>query len=66
MVAVVFWQQFDPAQFNLEFDEDELAAHYVTIDEVVEVIMVSKCVGTSVIAAVINWSVAQMAGASLN
>lgn len=38
MRAVVFWQQFDPAQFDLEFDEDELARHQVTIDEVVEVI----------------------------
>jgi hypothetical protein len=38
MLAVVFWQQFDPAQFDLEFDEYELAAHHVTIDEVVEVI----------------------------
>jgi hypothetical protein len=35
---VVFWQQFDPAQFELEFDEDELAAHQVTLDEAVEVI----------------------------
>ncbi|HEV7797851.1 MAG TPA: hypothetical protein VGO73_06835 [Pyrinomonadaceae bacterium] len=25
-------------QFDLEFDEDELAAHYVTTDEVIEVI----------------------------
>jgi uncharacterized DUF497 family protein len=38
MRAVVFWQQFDPAQFGLEFEEDKLAAHHVTIDEVVEVI----------------------------
>jgi len=38
MLAVVFWQQFDPAQFDLEFDEYELAAQHVTIDEVVEVI----------------------------
>lgn len=38
MRTVVFWQQFDPAQFDLEFDEDELARHQVTIDEVAEVI----------------------------
>lgn len=31
-------QKFDPAQFGFEFDESELAAHRVTIDEVIEVI----------------------------
>ena len=35
---MVFWQKFDPVQFEFEFDEDELAKHGVTIDEVVEVI----------------------------
>jgi uncharacterized DUF497 family protein len=35
---VVFWQQFDPAQFDFEFDENELAAHNVTSDEVIEVL----------------------------
>jgi len=35
---VVFWQKFDPTEFDLEFDEDELAGHGITVDEVVEVI----------------------------
>jgi len=35
---VVYWQKFDPTEFNLEFDEDELARHGITADEVVEVI----------------------------
>lgn len=35
---MVFWQKFDPRQFDFEFDEDELAGHSVTINEVVEVI----------------------------
>jgi hypothetical protein len=37
MMTVVYWQHFDPAQFDLEFDEHELAADEVTVDEVVEV-----------------------------
>ena len=35
---MVYWQKFDPTEFNLEFDEDELARHGITADEVVEVI----------------------------
>ena len=35
---MVFWQKFDPTEFDLEFDEDELAGHGITVDEVVEVI----------------------------
>lgn len=35
---MVFWQKFDPEQFDFEFDEDELAEHGITVDEVVEVI----------------------------
>jgi hypothetical protein len=35
---VVFWQKFDPGEFELEFDENELARHGITTDEVVEVI----------------------------
>lgn len=35
---MVFWQKFNPAQFEFEFDEAELAGHAVTIDEAVEVI----------------------------
>ena len=34
---MVYWQRFDPNDFDLEFDEDELTAHRVSIDEVVEV-----------------------------
>lgn len=34
---MVFWQKFDPTQFEFEFDEDELAGHAVTIDEAIEV-----------------------------
>ena len=33
---MVFWQKFDPAQFEFEFDESELAGHAVTIDEVID------------------------------
>ena len=33
---MVFWQKFDPEQF--EFDVDELAAHRISVDEAVEVI----------------------------
>lgn len=35
---MVFWQRFDPEQFDFEFDENELAKHGITVDEVVEVI----------------------------
>jgi len=35
---VVFWQKFDPEQFEFEFDVDELAAHRISVDEAVEVI----------------------------
>ena len=35
---MVFWQKFDPEQFDFEFDEDELAAHSISVDEAVEVI----------------------------
>jgi len=35
---VVYWQKFDPTEFDLEFDEDELARHGITADQVVEVI----------------------------
>ena len=35
---MVFWQKFDPAQFDFEFDDSELAMHGITIDEAVEVI----------------------------
>ena len=35
---MVFWQRFDPENFDFEFDEDELAGHGITMDEAVEVI----------------------------
>jgi uncharacterized DUF497 family protein len=35
---MVFWQKFDPEDFDFEFDEDEFARHQISIDEVVEVI----------------------------
>lgn len=35
---MVYWQKFDPDQFEYEFDEDELDGHSVTVDEVVEVL----------------------------
>lgn len=34
---MVFWQKFDPTQFEFEFDEDELAGHAVTVDEAIEI-----------------------------
>ncbi len=35
---MVYWQKFDPDQFEYEFDEEELAGHDVTIDEAVELL----------------------------
>ena len=35
---MVYWQKFDPSQFELEFDDSELAGHAITIDEAIEVI----------------------------
>jgi uncharacterized DUF497 family protein len=35
---LVYWQKFDPEQFDYEFDEDELGGHDVTVDEAVEVL----------------------------
>lgn len=35
---MVFWQKFNPDQFEFEFDEGELSEHGITIDEAVEVI----------------------------
>lgn len=35
---MVFWQKFDPEQFEFEFDEDELSQHGITADEAIEVI----------------------------
>ncbi len=34
---LVYWQKFDPAAFEYEFDEDELAAHGINVDEAAEV-----------------------------
>ena len=36
--GLVFWQRFDPDAFEYEFDEAELAAHDITVDEAVEVL----------------------------
>jgi hypothetical protein len=38
MGNVVYWQKFDPENFEYEFDEDELAGHRVTVDEATELI----------------------------
>lgn len=38
MLLLVYWQKFDPEEFDYEFDEAELAHHAVTIDEAVEVL----------------------------
>ncbi|HEX6159037.1 MAG TPA: hypothetical protein VF111_02655, partial [Thermoanaerobaculia bacterium] len=35
---MVFWQRFEPDEFEYEFDENELYGHDVTVDEAVEVI----------------------------
>jgi len=34
---VVYWQRFDPASFDYEFNEDELTTHGITVDEATEV-----------------------------
>jgi uncharacterized DUF497 family protein len=33
---VVNWQRFTPADFEYDFERDELAAHHATFDEAVE------------------------------
>ena len=35
---MVYWQKFNPSDFEFEFDEAELAGHAITIDEAIEVI----------------------------
>lgn len=35
---MVYWQRFDPEDFDFEFDEGELARHGIEVDEAVEVI----------------------------
>jgi hypothetical protein len=35
---LVYWQKFNPEEFEFEFDEDALVGHSVTIDEAIEVI----------------------------
>ena len=35
---MVYWQKFNPAEFEFEFDEAELADHAVSVDEAIEVI----------------------------
>jgi hypothetical protein len=33
---VVKWRRFTPADFEYDFERDELATHYVTFDEAIE------------------------------
>lgn len=35
---MVYWQKFDAAELEFEFDEDGLSRHGITIDEAIEVI----------------------------
>lgn len=35
---MVFWQKFDPTQFEFEFNETKLTAHNITVNEALEVI----------------------------
>jgi uncharacterized DUF497 family protein len=35
---LVYWQKFDPQQFEFEFDEEELAGHDVSVEEATEVL----------------------------
>ena len=35
---MVYWQKFNAGEFDFEFDDDELAQHGITVNEVVEVI----------------------------
>jgi uncharacterized DUF497 family protein len=36
---VVRWERFDPAEFEISFDEDKLAAHGVSAYDVMEVLV---------------------------
>lgn len=54
---MVYWQKFNPEEFEYEFDEAELAGHAVTVDEVIDFFgMVFKSVATSVIIVAIKSS----------
>ena len=35
---MVYWQKFDPAAYDFEFDEDELAGHAISVNEAAEVL----------------------------
>jgi len=35
---MVYWQKFNPEEFEFEFNEQELAAHKISIDEATEII----------------------------
>ena len=35
---MVYWQKFDPEEFEFEFNEQELAAHKISVDEATEII----------------------------
>jgi hypothetical protein len=52
----VYWHTFEPEEFDYEFNEDELTAHGVTVDEAVEVLWNNFDVfGTRGIASAISW-----------
>ena len=35
---MVYWQKFDPEEFEFEFNEQELTAHKISIDQATEII----------------------------
>jgi len=35
---MVYWQKFNPEEFEFEFNEQELAAHKISVDETMEII----------------------------
>ena len=58
---MVFWQKFDPDEFEFEFDENELSGHGITVDEAVEVIWnVSMCAEINAIMEAIKSAAAPM------
>jgi len=62
---MVYWQKFNPEEFEFEFNEQELAAHKISIDETMEIIWNGfACVEISGIRVGMKSSVAPMAGAS--
>jgi len=35
---MVYWQKFDPEDFEFEFNQEELSAHKISVDEATEVL----------------------------